>query len=91
MMLGRVIGTVVASRKDSALTGLKLLLVQPLSPERTPNGKPLVAVDAVGSGTGEDVFWVRAREAALPFLPVEPPVDAAIIGIVDHVNVPGPR
>jgi microcompartment protein CcmK/EutM len=45
----------------------------------------------VGSGTGEDVFWVRAREAALPFLPVEPPVDAAIIGIVDHVNVPGPR
>ena len=89
MMLGHVIGTVVASRKDSALTGLKLLIIQPMKPDRTPSGKPLVAVDAVGSGTGEDVFWVRAREAALPFLPAEPPVDAAIIGIVDRIHTGG--
>jgi microcompartment protein CcmK/EutM len=44
----------------------------------------LVAVDAVGAGVGEEVFFVRGREAAFPFQPVEPPVDASIVGIVDH-------
>ena len=84
MFLARVVGTVVASRKDPGLEGTKLLVIQPLRPDRTPAGKPLVAVDSVGAGAGEDVFYVRGREAALPFLPAEVPTDAAIVGIVDH-------
>jgi len=87
MLLARVIGTVVATRKEAALTGIKLLLIQPLTPERQPTGKPLVALDSVGAGPSEDVFYVRGREAAFPFLPAEPPADAAIVGIVDHRNL----
>jgi len=84
MFLARVVGTVVATRKDPGLAGTTLLVIQPLRPDRTPGGKALVAVDSVGAGTGEDVFYVRGREAALPFLPTEVPTDAAIVGIVDH-------
>ena len=87
MILARVVGTVVASQKDAGLRATKLLLVQPLRADGTPSGKPLVAVDSVGAGTGENVFYVRGREAALPFLPDEVPTDAAIVGIVDHWNV----
>lgn len=87
MHLARVIGTVVASRKDAGLTGMKLLLIQPLRPDRAPQGKPLVAVDSVGSGVTEEVFYVRGREASFPFLPAEVPADAAIVGIVDHWNL----
>ena len=89
MQLARVIGDVVATRKDDALTGLKLLLVQPLDPERQPVGRPIVAADATGAGVGENVFLVRGREAAFPFYPAEPPVDAAIVGIVDHWSAEG--
>ena len=88
MQLARVIGTVVASRKAEGLVGTKLLVIQPLRPDRTLLGKPLVAVDSVGAGTGEEVFYVRGREASFPFLPAEVPADAAIVGIVDHWNVP---
>lgn len=84
MHLALVVGTVVASRKDAGLTGMKLLLIQPLRPDRTPQGKPLVAVDSVGSGVSEEVFYVRGREASFPFLPAEVPADAAIVGIVDR-------
>jgi len=84
MQLARVIGDVVVTRKDEKLTGIKLLVVQPLTPERQPAGRPLVAVDAVGAGVGEEVFFVRGKEASFPFYPVEPPVDAGIVGIVDH-------
>jgi len=82
--LARVIGDVVATRKDDQLAGLKLLIVQPLTPTREPAGKPLVAVDAVGAGVGEHVFFVRGKEASFPFYPAEPPVDAGIVGIVDR-------
>lgn len=84
MFLAKVIGTVVATRKDAGLAGTKLLVIQPLRPDRTALGKPLVAVDSVGAGAAEDVFYVRGREASFPFLPDEVPTDAAIIGIVDH-------
>jgi len=87
MQLAKVIGDVVATRKDAALEGLKLLVVQPLTESREPAGRPLVAVDAVGAGVGEDVFFVRGKEASFPFYPTEPPVDAGIVGIVDHWNV----
>jgi len=84
MQIARVIGQVVATRKDENLTGLKLLIVQPLNADRQPSGKPLVAVDAVGAGAGEHVFFVRGKEASFPYLPDEPPVDAGIVGIIDH-------
>ncbi len=87
MFLARVVGTVVASRKDAGLAGTKLLVIQPLRPDRAPAGAPLVAVDAVGAGASEEVFYVRGREASFPFLPAEVPTDAAIVGIVDHWNL----
>jgi len=87
MQLARVIGDVVATRKDENLVGIKLLVVQPLTPDHQPTGRPLVAVDAVGAGLGEEVFFVRGKEASFPFYPVEAPVDAGIVGIVDHWDV----
>ena len=87
MQLARVIGNVVATRKDESLTGITLLVVQPLSADRTPVGRPLVAVDAVGAGVGEEVFFVRGKEASFPFYPAQPPVDAAIVGIIDAVEI----
>jgi microcompartment protein CcmK/EutM len=83
MQLARVIGDVIVTRKDDALTGLKLLVVQPLTPACEPVGRTLVATDAVGAGVGELVFFVRGKEASFPFYPSEPPVDAGIVGIVD--------
>ena len=87
MQLARVIGDIVVTQKDPALVGLKLLLVQPLTPEREPAGRALVAVDAAGAGVGEEVFFVRGKEASFPFYPAEVPADAGIVGIVDHWTV----
>jgi ethanolamine utilization protein EutN len=87
MQLARVIGHLVATCKDENLLGITLLVVQPLSAERQPVGRPLVAVDSVGAGIGETVFFVRGKEASFPFHPVEPPVDAGIVGIVDHWDI----
>jgi len=87
VQLAKVIGTVVVTRKDENLAGITLLLVQPLTPDRQATGKPLVAVDSVGAGVGEEVFFVRGKEASFPFYPAEPPVDAGIVGIVDHWHI----
>lgn len=84
MQLARVIGDVVATQKDPNLSGITLLIVQPLTADRRPAGRPIVAVDSVGAGVGEEVFVVRGKEASFPFHPAEPPVDAGIVGIVDH-------
>ena len=89
MHLARVIGDVVVTRKDENLTGLKLLIIQPLTPQREAAGRTLIAVDSVGAGVGEEVFFVRGKEASFPFYPVEAPVDAGIVGIVDHWHVEG--
>ena len=83
MQLARVIGTVVVTPKDDNLNGVTLLLVQPITTAREAVGKPLVAVDAVGAGVGEEVFFVRGKEASFPFHPKQVPVDAGIVGIVD--------
>jgi ethanolamine utilization protein EutN len=83
MQLARVIGTVVVTPKDENLNGVTLLLVQPITTGREAVGKPLVAVDAVGAGVGEEVFFVRGKEASFPFYPTQVPVDAGIVGIVD--------
>jgi microcompartment protein CcmK/EutM len=88
VQLARVIGEVVATMKDANLTGVKLLILQPIAPDGNPAGRTLVALDSVGAGTGEQVFFVRGREAAFPFYPAEPPTDATIVGIVDHWHVP---
>jgi ethanolamine utilization protein EutN len=84
MQLARVIGDVVVTRKDENLLGITLLIVQPLTPDRQPVGRPLVAADSVGAGVGEEVFFVRGKEASFPFHPAEPAVDAGIVGIVDR-------
>jgi ethanolamine utilization protein EutN len=84
VQLARVIGEVVSSVKDSNLVGAKLLVLQPLDASGGNVGRTLVALDSVGAGTGERVFFVRGREAAFPFYPAEPPADATIVGIVDH-------
>lgn len=87
MQLARVIGHVVATIKDANLIGASLLVLQPVGASGEAAGRTLVALDSVGAGPGEHVFFVRGREAAYPFHPAEPPVDASIVGIVDHWSV----
>ncbi len=87
MQLARVVGEVVATMKDANLSGIKLLVVQPVAASGEDAGRALVALDSIGAGVGEHVFFVRGREAAFPFYPVEPPADATVIGIVDHWTV----
>jgi ethanolamine utilization protein EutN len=87
MQLARVIGDVVMTRKDEQLAGITLLLLQPLTPDRQPAGRPIVAVDSLGAGVGEEVFFVRGKEASFPFHPAAPPVDAGIVGIIDHFDL----
>jgi ethanolamine utilization protein EutN len=87
MQIGRVIGDVVATRKDPAYHGVTLLVVQPLSAAREPQGRPLVAVDSVGAGVGEHVFFVRGKEASFPFHPTEVAADAGVVGILDYWTV----
>ena len=84
MHLARVVGDVVATIKDPELHAHKLLVLQPILPDRSPAGSTLVALDAVGAGVGEHVFFVRGKEASFPFLPDQPPADACVVGIVDH-------
>jgi ethanolamine utilization protein EutN len=87
MNLARVIGTIWATVKDERLEGTKLQLIQPLTEKGKLLGTPLSAVDTVGAGPGEIVFYVTSREATLMFPePLLTPVDAAIVGIVDRVD-----
>jgi len=83
MQLARVIGTVVATAKNDSLQGRKLLVVQSLNADIQPQGKPLVALDSVGAGIGDLVFWCRGREASFPFKREDTPTDCTIVGIVD--------
>jgi ethanolamine utilization protein EutN len=87
MQLARVVGEVVATIKDANLSGITLLVVQPIAASGEDTGRALVALDSIGAGVGEHVFFVRGREAAFPFYPAEPPADATVIGIVDHWTV----
>jgi ethanolamine utilization protein EutN len=83
MQLARVIGTVVATVKNESLAGRKLLVVQTLNKDLVAIGKPIVAVDSVGAGVGELVFWCRGKEASFPFKRDETPTDCTIVGIID--------
>ena len=87
MQLARVIGTVVATVKCDSLEGRKILVIQPVDGHLKETGKPMVAVDSIGAGEGEIVFWCRGREASFPFMPAEVPTDCTIVAIVDSVNM----
>ena len=87
MKLAKVIGTVVATQKYEGLEGQRLLMIQPLDHRQRPIGRPIVAVDAVQAGPGDLVHTASSREAALALDPSFVPVDAAIVGIVDHVEL----
>lgn len=89
MKLGRVIGTVVCTRKEPSWEGVKLLLVQPLDEEGREQGEPLVACDPIQAGPGETVIYEEGREAALCLSDWYNPADAAVMGIVDRVTVEG--
>jgi len=90
VQVARVIGDVVSTLKEPGLTGHKLLVLQPITHDHAEAGLTLVAVDAVGAGVGETVFFVRGREASFPFLPAETPVDACVVGIVDSWHTEAP-
>lgn len=89
MLLGRVIGTVVATRKDPHLTGLRLLLLEELSVRLEGMGRHLVAADAVGAGPGEIVLFATGSSARLTEATRDRPVDAVISAIIDEVDEAG--
>jgi ethanolamine utilization protein EutN len=86
MQLARVIGTVVATVKDPALVGLKIMMIQPLTDDLKMSGGPIAAIDAVQAGPGDLVHWVVSREASLVLPDPFAAVDAAITGIVDQID-----
>ena len=87
MHLGRVIGTIWATRKYDAVKGYKMQLVQPLNGSLEKLGDPIIALDTVGAGPGEIIYYVTASEAVIPLDVDMAPVDASIVGIVDSINV----
>ena len=87
MNLAEVKGTIWATRKDQNFSGLKLQLIQPISVKQEKTGDTLIAVDTVGAGTGEIVFFVTASEAVIPLDKKPALVDASIVGIVDKIEV----
>ncbi len=87
MILGQVVGEVVATIKDESVHGRKLLITQLMNSKREPIGRPQVALEVVDAGVGDWVFLVRAREASLATYPIVGPVDLAIVGVIDHFDV----
>jgi ethanolamine utilization protein EutN len=88
MIIGKVVGTVVATSKHELLVGSKILVVQVITPEGCPiEGRQLVAVDTVGAGKGEQVILATGSNASKACETDQAPVDAAIIGIVDAIDV----
>jgi microcompartment protein CcmK/EutM len=89
MLLGKVVGTVVATRKEEELIGLRFLLVKACDYDGTPTGGVVVAVDAVGAGIGEVVLYAAGSSARQTKVTKDRPVDATIMAIVDLVEVDG--
>ncbi len=83
MILGQVVGEVIATIKDESMHGHKLLLTQLMNPKREPIGRPQVAIEVVDAGVGDYVFCVRARDASFAVVP-NAPADLAIVGVIDH-------
>jgi microcompartment protein CcmK/EutM len=87
MILGRVAGTIVATRKDPRLEGFKLLIVKPVSPEGVDESGYVIAVDTVGAGAAETVILVAGSSARMADGCKDKPVDSAIVAIVDSVSL----
>ncbi len=87
MLIGKVIGKIVSTRKEPKLSGAKLLVVQPLDLKMKPTGEPMVCIDSVEAGYGETVLVVQGSSARLVSHQGDNPVDAAIIGIIDSVDL----
>lgn len=87
MYLGKVIGTVVATRKDDNLVGTKLMITQPLSIDLKPIGESLIAVDTVGAGIGELVMFTKGTAARIAARKMDAPIDISIVGIVDQLTI----
>jgi ethanolamine utilization protein EutN len=87
MLLARIVGTVVATRKDPRLVSNKLLLARPVDPHGTIEGNYLVAVDTVDAGVGETVLIVNGSSARMALGMKDCPVDAAVVGIIDQVDL----
>ena len=87
MYLGRVIGKLHATVKNEGLQGQRLLVVQPVNASQEAKGNPLVCLDWAGAGEGDLIWWCRGREASFPFLPQVTPTDAAIVAIVDYLDI----
>ncbi len=83
MQIARVIGNIVSTVKNESLEAKKLMIVQTLDADLQPKGAPLIALDAVGAGVGELVFWCRGKEASFPFKRDDTPTDCTIVGIID--------
>ena len=89
MLLGKVLGTVVSTRKDEELEGLKFLLVQGANPKGEANGATVVCADAVGAGVGELVLYAAGSSARQTRVTQNRPVDHVIMAIVDEVYAEG--
>ena len=87
MDLARVVGRVVCTIKDPSLAARTLLLIQPLDEHGGDQGSPLIAIDSVAAGAGENVLYVTGREASFAFLPDHVAADATVVGIVDRVDL----
>jgi ethanolamine utilization protein EutN len=87
MQLGKVIGTIWATRKYETLTSFKLQIVEPLNAELKKIGDPFIAVDTIGAGPGEIIYYATSCEAVIPMNVSMAPVDASIVGIVDYINL----
>ena len=85
MFFGEVIGTIWATRKYDTLESYKLQFVQPMNAEKEKLGEPIIAVDTIGAGPGEFVFYITSSEAVIPMAADHAPVDASIVGIIDSV------
>jgi ethanolamine utilization protein EutN len=87
MLFGKVVGKVWSTRKESRITGLKLLIVQPLDQSQKPYGNILIAGDQIGAGIGELVVVVQGSSARTAIPEQELPVDAVVIGIIDNIEL----
>lgn len=87
MNLAKVIGTIWATQKDPQLNNLKMLLIQPLDSNKKERGKPIIALDSVGAGSGEIIMYITSSEAVIPLRNKPALSDATIVGIVDDIEV----
>ncbi len=87
MRIGRIIGTVVATRKDEKLVGTKLMITQPLDIKLLPIGEAIIAVDTVGAGMGDLVIFATSTAGRIAAKRLDAPIDAAIVGIIDEIDI----